>query len=83
MIKFKYSVHNQVESAKKQINQLEVKEAIKTHSNKMNFFIDIIDIKGIKKSGCVLGAKKVTKGMHVFFIDLNNPHHKEFFNAKF
>ena len=83
MIKFKYSVHNQVESAKKQINQLEVTEAIKTHSNKVNFFIDIIDIKGIKKSRCILGAKKVTKGMRVFFIDPNNPHHKEFFNAKF
>ena len=66
MIKFKYSVHNQVESAKKQINQLEVKEAIKTHSTKVNFFIDIIDIRGVKKSGYILSAKKVTKGMPVF-----------------
>ncbi len=83
MIKFKYSFHNQVESAKIQINQQQIKEAIKTHSNKVNYLINMIDIKRIKKFGCILGAKKVTKGMRVFFIDPNNPHHKEFFNAKF
>ena len=58
MIKFKYSVHNQVESAKIQINQLRIKEAIKTHSNKVNYLINMIDIKRIKKFGCILGAKK-------------------------
>ena len=58
MIKFKYSFHNQVESAKIQINQLQIKEAIKTHSNKVNYLINMIDIKRIKKFGCILGAKK-------------------------
>ncbi len=81
MLKRKNSVHNLVESAKKQINRLEVTEAIKTYSNKINLFIDIIDIGKIKNSGHILGAKRVPKrGMLKFLIDPISPYHKEFFN---
>ena len=38
MIKIKTSVMKLVESAKKQINNLEVSDAIKMHSNKTNLF---------------------------------------------
>ena len=50
MIKIKTSVMKLVESAKKQINNLEVSNAIKMHSNKTNLFIDVRDIREIQKS---------------------------------
>ena len=50
MIKIKTSVIKLVESAKKQINNLEVADAIKIHSNKTNLFIDVRDIREIQKS---------------------------------
>ena len=51
MIKIKTSVMKLVESAKKQINNLEVGDAIKMHSDKTNLFIDVRDIREIQKSG--------------------------------
>ena len=52
MIKLKNSVFKLVEKAKKDINCIKTEDAIKTHSNKMNMFIDIRDIREIKKCGC-------------------------------
>ena len=61
MIKIKTSVMKLVESAKKQIYNLEVSDAIKMHSNKTNLFIDVRDIREIKKSGRIFGAKHVPR----------------------
>ena len=69
-----------VESAKKQINNIEVGDAINIHSNKTNLFIDVRDIREIQKSGRILGAKHVPRGMLEFWIDPSSPYHKEFFN---
>ena len=69
-----------VESAKKQINNLEVSDAIKMHSNKTNLFIDVRDIREIKKSGRIFGAKHVPRCMLEFWIDPESPYHKRFFN---
>ena len=80
MIKLKNSVFNLVEKAKKDINYIKTEDAIKTHSNKMNMFIDIRDIREIKRSGRILGAKHVPRGMLEFWIDPNSPYHKKFFN---
>ena len=41
MIKLKNSVMKLVENAKKQINNLEVCDAIKIHPKKTNLFIDV------------------------------------------
>ena len=80
MIKIKTSVMKLVESAKKQINNLEVGDAIKMHSNKTNLFIDVRDIREIQKSGRIFGAKHVPRCMLEFWIDPNSPYHKEIFN---
>tara|TARA_B100001059_G_scaffold226101_1_gene254074 strand:+ start:222 stop:617 length:396 start_codon:yes stop_codon:yes gene_type:complete len=80
MIKLKNSVFKLVENAKKNINYIRTEDAIKTHSDKMNMFIDIRDIREIKKSGRILGAKHVPRGMLEFWIDPNSPYHKKFFN---
>jgi rhodanese-related sulfurtransferase len=80
MIKVKTSVMKLVESAKKQINNLEVRDAIKIHSNKTNLFVDVRDIREIQKSGRILGAKHVPRCMLEFWIDPESPYHKKFFN---
>ena len=83
MIKVKNSVMKLVENAKKQINNLEVDDAIKMHSNKTNLFIDVRDIREIKKTGRILGAKHVPRCMLEFWIDPESPYHKKFFNDNY
>ena len=67
-----------VETAKKQINNLEVADDIKMHSNKTNLFIDVRDIREIKKCGRIFGAKHVPRCMLEFWIDPESPYHKQF-----
>ena len=83
MIKVKTSVMKLVESAKKQINNLEVSNAIKMHSNKNNLFVDVRDVREIQKSGRILGAKHVPRCMLEFWIDPESPYHKKFFNDNY
>ena len=83
MINVKNSVIKLVENAKNQINNLEVDDAIKMHSNKTNLFIDVRDIREIKKTGRILGAKHVPRCMLEFWIDPKSPYHKEFFNDNY
>jgi rhodanese-related sulfurtransferase len=83
MIKVKNSVIKLVENAKNQINNLEVDDAIKMHSNTTNLFIDVRDIREIKKTGRILGAKHVPRCMLEFWIDPGSPYHKEFFNDNY
>ena len=83
MIKIKTSVLKLVESAKKQIRNLEVSDAIKIHSNKTNLFIDVRDIREIQKSGRIFGAKHVPRCMLEFWIDPESPYHKKFFNDNY
>ena len=80
MIVLKNSVQSLVNQAKKKINNIDVKDALKLHSKKQFLFIDIRDIREIQKSGRILGAKHVPRGMLEFWIDPSSPYHKEFFN---
>ena len=83
MIKLKNSVNDLIIKAKKSIRSLTAEEAIKLHVDKNNLFIDLRDIREISKSGRILGAKHVPRGMLEFWIDPNSPYHKEFFNQDF
>ena len=80
MINLKNSVLDLVETAKKQINNLDPSDALKIHGDKTNLFIDIRDIREIQKSGRILGAKHVPRCMLEFWIDPKSPYHKTFFN---
>ena len=80
MITLKNSVQSLVHKAKKKINNIDIKNALKLLSNKQFLFIDIRDIREIQKSGRILGAKHVPRGMLEFWIDPSSPYHKEFFN---
>ena len=80
MINLKNSVLDLVESAKKEINNIDPSDALKFHDDKTNLFIDIRDIREIQKSGRILGAKNVPRCMLEFWIDPKSPYHKTFFN---
>ena len=71
-----------VESAKKQINNLDVSDAIKIHSDKTNLFVDVRDIREIQKTGRIFGAKHVPRCMLEFWIDPKSPYHRDYFNTK-
>ena len=83
MIKLKTSVMKLVDNAKKQINNLEVSNAIKIHPIKTNLFIDVRDIREIQKSGRILGAKHVPRCMLEFWVDPESPYHKKIFNDNY
>ena len=83
MINPKTSGLELVENAKKEINNIKASDALKLHDDKTNLFIDIRDIREIKKFGRILGAKHVPRGMLEFWIDPNSPYHKKFFNENF
>ena len=76
MIVLKNSVQSLVNQAKKKINNIDVKDALKLHSNKQFLFIDIRDIREIQKSGRILGAKHVPRGMLEFWLDPESPYYK-------
>ena len=80
MKKLKNSFQTLAETAKKQINQLEVKKTIKIHSNKINLLIDVSDIKEIKKYRRVLATNIILKYMLEFWTNTNNLYHKKKLN---
>ena len=83
MVKLKSFVYDLIENAKKKNSQLEVKEAIKIHFNKINFFINISGIGKIKKSGCFLDTKHIQRNILEFWIEPINRYFSEFFNKNF
>ena len=83
MIKLKNSVFKLVKNEKININCVKTKDAIKTHSNKMNMFVDIRDIIKITKSGRILGAKHVPRVILEFWKDTKNHNKRKFLNEYF
>lgn len=83
MIKLQNSVNDLVENTKTKIRNLTLEEAIILHDDTNNLFIDLRDIREITKSGRILGAKHVPRGMLEFWIDPNSPYYKEFLTKIF
>ena len=79
MINLKTSVLELVDNAKKEINNINVSDALKLHDDKTNLFIDIRDIREIQKSGRILGAKHVPRCMLECGIYPQSPYHKTSF----
>ena len=69
MINLKNSFFKLVENAKIEINCVKTEDAIKIHSNKMNKFVDIRDIREISKYGRIIGYKHVPSVILEFWID--------------
>ena len=83
MINFKNSVFKLVENAKININCFKTEDATKIHSNKMNKFVDIRDIREISKYGQILGYKQVPSVILEFWVHIKGHYQKEFLNGSF
>ena len=83
MINLKNSVFKIVENAKININCVKTEDAIEIHSNKMNSFEDIRDIREITKYGRVLESKYVLSVILEFWIDTKSQYPKKFLNESF
>ena len=83
MTNLRNSVFKLVENAKININCVKTEDDIKIHSDKMNLFADIRDIREISKDGRILGYKHVPSVILVFWIEIKGQYQKKFFNESF
>ena len=83
MINLKNSVFKLIENGKIKINCVKIEDAIKIHSDKMNMFEDIKDIREISKDGRILGYKHVPSVILKFWIDIKGQYQKKFLNESF
>ena len=83
MIKLKNSVFKLVENVKINITCFKTENDIKIHSDKMNMFTDIKDIREISKSGRILEAKHLLIVVLEFWIDTKSQYYKKFLNESF
>ena len=83
MINLKNSAFKLVENAKININCVKTEDAIKIHSNKMNKFVDIRDIREISKYGRILRYQQVPSVILEFWIDIKVQYKKKILNESF
>ncbi|MEX0590222.1 MAG: rhodanese-like domain-containing protein [Xanthobacteraceae bacterium] len=68
-----------VEAANREVESITVEEAKKLHGRADVVFIDIRDIRELKRDGRVPGAFHAPRGMLEFWIDPASPYHKPVF----
>ena len=71
-----------IEEAKKKIESINFKDALKLHTEGETIFIDLRDIREIEKNGKIKNAKHVPRGMLEFWIDPKSPYFRDYFNFK-
>ena len=83
----RYLGQNIIKGIKKLLNEanlkakyIKVTDAIKLINDDNYIFIDIRDIRELKREGKVPGAFSCPRGMLEFWIDPESPYHKEIFN---
>ena len=69
-----------VEEARKKISNISLNESLKLYNNQNFIFIDLRDIRELKKTGKIKNAKHVPRGMLEFWIDPKSPYFKAFFS---
>jgi len=70
-----------VENAQRQITTLSIKEALALYGRNDVLFVDIRDIRELKKEGRVPGALHAPRGMLEFWIDPNGKYHRAEFSS--
>ena len=83
MKNLKNSVFKLVENAKININCFKTEDGIQIHSNRMNTFVDIRNIREITKYGRILESKHVPRVILEFWIDTKSQYKKKFVNGSF
>ena len=76
-----HSAMELVAQADAAVRTLNVDEARGLHGSDGVIFIDLRDIREVAKTGKILGAHHVPRGMLEFWIDPQSPYHKAIFNG--
>lgn len=66
--------------AQKVVTTLSLGEAVPLSGSKDHVFVDLRDVREIKRAGKIPGAFSCPRGMLEFWIDPESPYHKEVFN---
>ncbi|MEC8288044.1 MAG: rhodanese-like domain-containing protein [Pseudomonadota bacterium] len=73
------TVIQMVSEANEQVEEISVANALRLVKQENILFIDVRDIREVSKTGRVLGARHVPRGMLEMWIDPETPYHREFF----
>lgn len=73
------TVIQMVSEANEQVEEISVANALRLVEHENVLFIDVRDIREVAKTGRVLGARHVPRGMLEMWIDPETPYHREFF----
>lgn len=73
------TVIQMVSEANEQVEEISVGNALRLVKQENILFIDVRDIREVAKTGRVLGARHVPRGMLEMWIDPETPYHREFF----
>ena len=78
-LNIKKTVKEMVAEANREVEEISIDDAKKLIGRDDVLFIDIRDIREVAKTGRVLGARHVPRGMLEMWIDPTSPYHREFF----
>ncbi len=73
------TVIQMVSEANEQVEEISVANALRLVKQENILFIDVRDVREVAKTGRVLGARHVPRGMLEMWIDPETPYHREFF----
>jgi len=78
-VRIKTGYKELVARAEKEIESLSPEQAIASSEDDGSVFIDLRDIRELKREGKIPGARHVPRGMLEFWIDPESPYHKPLF----
>ncbi len=79
-VNIKVSVKQLVEQASAEIETIDVAEARPLHGRDDVVYVDLRDIRELKREGKIPGAFHMPRGMIEFWIDPDSPYFKDIFN---
>ncbi|MEJ2698219.1 MAG: rhodanese-like domain-containing protein [Desulfuromonadales bacterium] len=71
-----------VAGAEEEIDTLSVEKALKLLGTEEVVFVDLRDIRELRREGKIPGARHVPRGMLEFWIDPESPYHKPLFTER-
>ena len=78
-LNIKHSVKQMVADANKEVEEISITDARLLIGQKAVLFVDIRDIREVAKTGRIVGARHVPRGMLEMWIDPDTPYHRSFF----
>jgi len=79
-VNWKTGVEELVKQAYAEIDTIEVEEALALHGREDVVFVDIRDIRELRRDGRIPGAFHMPRGMAEFWIDPGSKYHKSIFD---